>query len=117
MNGKRLVLLVLTIISAVALSSPVSADTDGEREALALMVNEIDNLSTVLSQAQAQSKNTHQAVKFKFNKLRKDLNSVRQGIVEYLNYDSTAPRVMPPMIKDDKYDSVIGGYAIPTSNN
>jgi len=70
------------LLMLVCVSAEVIADADGEREALSILVQEIDALEHVIKIAQAQAASSNDALKYDW--LKQDIEIVRQGIVDYI---------------------------------
>jgi len=75
---------------------PAWADGDGERAALARLVGEIDQLTPLLKQAEAQA-DAKDRVHFGYGWLREDLEKVKAGIRAHLERPRTEPQAVEPL--------------------
>ncbi|MCP4305808.1 MAG: conjugal transfer protein [bacterium] len=80
-------------------SAPLSADAEGEREALARLVHELKALEPVIKQAEAQSPREAR-VRLRYDWLRTDLRRVAQGIQDHINAPRAEPRQVAPLRGD-----------------
>ncbi len=92
--------LVLGLATAmIALPSPARADAEGEREALARLVHELQALDPVIREAEAQA--PHEArIRFQYDWLRADLRRVAQGIQDHIEAPRAMPRTVEPLSGD-----------------
>ncbi len=72
------------------------ADTEGEREALARVIRELQALEPLLRTGEAQA-NPDARVRFRYDWLRQDLQRMRLGIQDHLNAPRAEPRSFPPL--------------------
>lgn len=89
----------LTCLSLSLLSTLTWADTETENQALAQFIHELDALNIQLTEAQA----SHDPVarwQFRYDVLRHDLKTVRQGIIAYINHNLNQPRTIPEITGD-----------------
>lgn len=77
-------------------TTPAFADGDGERAALARLVGEIDQLSPLLSEAEAKA-DSKDRVRFGYAWLREDLEKVKAGIRSHLDRPRTEPQTVEPL--------------------
>lgn len=77
-------------------ASPVFADGDGERAALARLVGEIDQLTPLLEKAKVQA-DAKDRVHFGYGWLREDLEKVKAGIRVHLERPRTEPDTVEPL--------------------
>ena len=93
-------LMVLGLATAmIALPLPVQADAEGEREALARLVHELQALEPVIREAEAQA--PYEArIRFQYDWLRADLRRVVQGIQDHLDAPRAVPRTVEPLSGD-----------------
>lgn len=83
----------------LVLGNPALADSDGEREALARLIHEIQALEPLIRSAESQA-NPDARVRFRYDWLRQDLARVRLGIQEHINAPRAEPRTFPPLRGD-----------------
>ena len=91
--------LVAILIALCIPLSPAMADTDGEREALARLVHEIDALAPLIAQAQSQA-DPNARIRFRYDWLREDLGRVRSGIQAQIDAPRAEPRKVEPLRGD-----------------
>ncbi len=75
------------------------ADADGEREALARIIHELEALKPLISQAASQA-NPDARIRFRYEWLRQDLSRIQLGIQEHINAPRSEPRTFPPLRGD-----------------
>lgn len=75
------------------------ADADGEREALARLIHELESLEPLLSRAESQA-NPDARVRFRYDWLRQDIERVSNGIRDHINAPRAEPRTFPPLRGD-----------------
>lgn len=85
--------------AGLALSSPVKADAEGEREALARLVYELNALEPLIKEAHAQAPREAR-VRFQYDWLRADLRRVAQGIQDHIDAPRAEPRLVAPLRGD-----------------
>ncbi|MDX1655792.1 MAG: RAQPRD family integrative conjugative element protein [Candidatus Competibacteraceae bacterium] len=93
----RATLLVLGMLAIGSLPLKGTAG-DGEREALARLVHELDALEILIRDAEAHDGTGW--IRFQYGWLRDDLARMRLGILEYLRDDLDQPRTIPPLRGD-----------------
>lgn len=91
-------LVVLTFLASFV-SAAVAADADGEFEALARLIHEIEAIAPLIETAEAQS-NPDARIRFRYDWLRGDLAHIRAGIQEHIDAPRTEPRTFPPLRGD-----------------
>jgi RAQPRD family integrative conjugative element protein len=79
---------------------PAWADGDGERGALSRLIGEIEALSPLIEEAERQA-DPNDRVRFAYDWLRRDLDSMKSGIRERLERPRTEPTRVAP---------IFGGY-------
>ena len=72
---------------------------DGEREALARLVHELEALHPLIEEAQAKS-DTSSRVKFNYGWLRDDLAKICDGVQSHIDKPRAEPRQFPPLTGD-----------------
>ena len=83
----------------VGVASPVLADPDAEREALARLIHEIEALEPVIATAESQA-TPDARIRFRSDWLRQDLERIRAGIQEHIDAPRNEPRKVPPLRGD-----------------
>ncbi|RLJ16715.1 conjugal transfer protein [bacterium endosymbiont of Escarpia laminata] len=76
-----------------------TADSDGERTALARLIHELEALAPLIQEASAQAE-PDARIRFQYDWLRQDLTRVRAGIAEHINAPRAEPRKVPPLKGD-----------------
>ena len=89
-------ILLAGMIAAVMPLQPASADVEGEREALARVIHELQALEPLLRTGEAQA-NPDARVRFRYDWLRQDLQRMRLGIQEHIDAPRAEPRQFPPL--------------------
>ena len=90
------------LVGALAAVVPLHlahADAEGEREALARVIHELQALDPLVRSAESQA-NPDARVRFRYDWLRQDLQRVRLGIQEHINAPRAQPRSFPPLRGD-----------------
>jgi len=75
------------------------ADADGEREALARIVHEIEAIHPLINQAASQA-NPDACFRFQYEWLRQDLDRIQRGIQNHIDAPRSEPRTFPPLRGD-----------------
>ncbi len=75
------------------------ADADGERAALARIINELQAIEPMITKAESQA-NPDARIRFQYVWLRQDLDRVRLGIQEHIDTPRSQPRTFPPLRGD-----------------
>jgi len=75
------------------------ADADGEREALARIIHELETLEPLIGEAASQA-NPDARIRFRYEWLRQDLSRIRLGLQEHINAPRSEPRTFPPLRGD-----------------
>ena len=87
-------------VFVVGLVSPLThADADAERESLARIIHELEILEPLLDEAKAAA-DPDARVRFRYDWLKKDLESIRRGILEHIDAPRAEPRVPVPLRGD-----------------
>jgi RAQPRD family integrative conjugative element protein len=89
-------ILLAGMIAAVMPLHPASADAEGEREALARVIHELQALAPLLRRGESQA-NPDARVRFRYDWLRQDLQRMRLGIQEHIDAPRAEPRQFPPL--------------------
>ncbi len=90
---------ILLVISLSLISITATADSDGERAAMARLIHELETLTPLIQEAAAQAE-PDTRIRFQYDWLRQDLARVRMGIAEHINAPRTEPRKVPPLKSD-----------------
>ena len=75
------------------------ADADAEREALARISHEIQEIRPLIDQAASQA-NLDARIRFQYDWLRQDLDQIHRGIQEHIDTPRSEPRTFPPLNGD-----------------
>jgi len=92
-------LLIIALFSACLPIQPLFADADGEREALARIVHELEALEPLIRTAESQAQ-PDARIRFRYDWLRQDLSRVEQGIRDHIDAPRSEPRSFPPLRGD-----------------
>ncbi len=92
------ILRSLAAVLALAAAATAQADDDSEREALARIEHELQQLQRLVAEAQ-QNADPSARVRFRYDWLSRDLELVRRGVVEHLDAPRQ-PRPVPPLAGD-----------------
>ena len=87
------------ILAAIIPLHFARADAEGERDALARVIHELQAIEPLLRLGQAQA-NPDNRVRFRYDWLRQDLERVRIGVQEHINAPRAEPRNFPPLRGD-----------------
>lgn len=93
--NKQLFLTVLLL----SLIAPVNAITDSERTTLLRASNEIDFVISIVEEAQ-QSINENDRRTINYQKLKEELQIIKQGIHDAIDEPRREPRSLPPIEGD-----------------
>ena len=75
------------------------ADADGEREALARIIHELQAVGPLIDQAASQA-NPDARIRFQYDWLRQDLIKIQQGLQAHIEAPRSEPRTFPPLRGD-----------------
>ena len=92
-------LLASGLLAAVLPVQFASADTNGERGALARIIHELQAIDPLIVEAASQA-NPDARVRFQYDWLRQDLDRIRFGIQEHIDAPRSEPRTFPPLRGD-----------------
>ena len=93
-------ILTLFTVFVFGLQSPCAlADADGERQALARIIHELELLEPLLAEAK-NAADPDARIHFHYEWLKKDLERVRQGIQEHIDAPRAEPRSVVPLRGD-----------------
>lgn len=92
-------LLASGLLAAVLPVQFASADTNGERGALARIIHELQAINPLIAEAASQA-NPDARVRFQYDWLRQDLDRIRFGIQEHIDAPRSEPRTFPPLRGD-----------------
>ena len=93
---RRTSIFLAWVLAGVMPLHPASADAQGEREALARVVHELQAIEPLLRRGEAQA-NPDARVRFRYDWLRQDLQRMRFGIQEHIDAPRAEPRSFPPL--------------------
>ncbi len=89
-------ILLAGIVAAIIPLHLGRADAEGERDALARVIHELQALELLLRRGEAQA-NPDARVRFRYDWLRQDLQRMRLGIQEHIDAPRAEPRSFPPL--------------------
>ncbi len=89
---------LVALLVATAASAAHAGDDDTEREMLARIANELQHLQVLVTQA-AQSAPPAARVKFRYDWLERDLQMLRDGVMQHVDAPRQ-PRPVPPLRGD-----------------
>lgn len=92
-------LLIVGLLSTALPMQSAIADADAEREALARIAHELDALDALIRKAESQAE-PDARIRFRYDWLRQDLESVQQGIQDHIDAPRSEPRTFPPLRGD-----------------
>ena len=92
-------LLVVGLLGSTLSLPFASADADGEREALARIIHELQAVGPLIDQAASQA-NPDARIRFQYDWLRQDLDRIRLGIQTHIDAPRSEPRTFPPLSGD-----------------
>jgi len=75
------------------------ADADGEREALARIIHELQAIEPLITEAASQA-NPDARIRFQYDWLEQDFDRIRLGIQEHIDTPRSEPRTFPPLRGD-----------------
>jgi len=75
------------------------ADADGEREALARIIHELQAIQPLITEAASQA-NPDARIRFQYDWLQQDLDQIRFGIRAHIDAPRSEPRTFPPLRGD-----------------
>jgi len=99
----------LALIILIFANINAFADTEAERMALSRLIYEMDALAPIIDHAKSQSEPENEKSVFQYEKMREDFNTIRIGIVHYLNINNHTPRKLLPLEKSLSYE-INGNY-------
>jgi RAQPRD family integrative conjugative element protein len=92
-------LLVSGLLTAVLPVQFAVADADGERESLARITHELEEIEPLITEAAAQA-NQDARIRFQYDWLRQDLIKIQQGLQAHIDAPRSEPRTFPPLRGD-----------------
>ena len=92
-------LLFLGLLATVLPVQFAVADADGERAALAQIINEFQAIESLITKAESQA-NPDARIRFQYDWLRQDLDRIRLGIQTHIDTPRSEPRTFPPLRGD-----------------
>lgn len=91
-------LSAVATVAVLVMSGPSQA-SDAEREALVRLAHELDALAPLIAAAQTGA-NPAERVRFRYDWLRRDIDRIRDGVLEHANADQAEPRLYKPLRGD-----------------
>ena len=91
-------LSAVATVAALAMSGPSQA-SEPEREALMRLAHELAALAPLVDAAQTGA-NPAERVRFRYDWLRRDIDRVRDGVLEHAGADQAEPRLYQPLRGD-----------------
>lgn len=91
--------LFINLLSISGYTSSVYADTEAENATLARIAHELDALQPLINEAQSEQPR-YARVRFNYDKLRADVNKIKQGINQQLSNSPIEPRTIAPLSGD-----------------
>lgn len=88
----------VAVLAVLATSGPATA-ADAEREALARLAHELEALAPLVDAAEAGA-DPAERVRFRYDWLRRDIQRVREGVLEHTTADQAEPRRYQPLRGD-----------------
>ncbi len=92
-------ILIAVLLGSMLPLHQAVADADGEREALARIIHELETLEPLIGEAASQA-NPDARIRFNFEWLRQDLTKIQQGLQEHIDAPRSEPRTFPPLRGD-----------------
>jgi RAQPRD family integrative conjugative element protein len=96
-SGSRIPLTALVL--GLALAGSARADADTERGALIRLIQELDALEPLITEAERQA-DPAQRVRFAYDWLRDDLARMQAGLREHVERPRTEPQTVEPLRGD-----------------
>jgi len=91
--------LVLGLLGTALPVQFAVADADGEREALARIIHELQAIEPLITEAASQA-NPDARIRFQYDWLEQDFDRIRLGIQEHIDTPRSEPRTFPPLRGD-----------------
>ena len=85
-------------MAVLAMTGPSQA-SDAEREALVRLAHELAALAPLIDAAETGA-NTAERVRFRYDWLRRDIDRIRDGVLEHAGADQAQPRLYKPLRGD-----------------
>lgn len=92
-------LLIFNLMTVGGFIPAAYADTEAENATLARIVHELDALQPLINQAQSE-RPRYARVRFNYDKLRADINKIKQGIQQQLSNAPIEPHIVQPIAGD-----------------
>ena len=93
---RRTLILLAGMFAAVIPLHLARADAEGERDALARVIHELQAVEPLLRAAESQA-DPDARVRFRYDWLSQDLERVRSGVQEHIHAPRAEPRSFPPL--------------------
>lgn len=101
MIGKKSVLVGFSLL-AITTANIARADSDGEKQALAQIIHELNALTPLIDEAQAQA-DKDRRIQFQYDWLALDINRIKLALHEHIAAPRTQPRSFPPLKGDYRH--------------
>lgn len=92
-------ILIAVLLGIVLPLHQAVADADGEREALARIIHELEALEPLIRESASQA-NPDTRIRFSYEWLRQDLTRICLGLQEHIDAPRSEPRTFPPLRGD-----------------
>jgi RAQPRD family integrative conjugative element protein len=98
MIGIKRVLMGFWLLS-ITTANIALADSEGEKKALAQIIHELDAITPLIEEAQAQA-DQDRRIQFQYDWLVLDINRIKSAMYEHIAAPRTQPRSFPPLKGD-----------------
>lgn len=89
------------LLSGLLMAGPAMAAPASERENLALLISQLNQLNATLARAEQQaSLSPHSRFFFDYRQVRADIHAMRTGVEQYLTPSRAQTRVVLPLVGD-----------------
>jgi RAQPRD family integrative conjugative element protein len=99
MNKPQTISTLLLIGASLISLQSVLADADAERDALVRLVHQLESLEPLIVEA-SQAADPDARIRFQYDWLRHDLETIRHSIEAYIDAPRTDPRPIAPLRGD-----------------
>jgi len=89
----------LWLIAGLIVATMGAAQADTERETLMRLSQEIEAMTPLIDAAERHADKTRR-IRFRYDWLRRDLERIRDGLIEHATADQATPRSYPPLRGD-----------------
>ena len=91
--------LALFFVAGLVVATMGVARADTERETLMRLSQEIEAMTPLIDAAERHADKTRR-IRFRYDWLRRDLERIRDGLIEHATADQATPRSYPPLRGD-----------------